>query len=170
MLIININGAINAGKSTVGRLLARKQPQTLFVEVDDLLSDEEQDALKLDFMGGIKERLRRLDQLIETEKKRQRYQEIIFAYPMEENNYRRWKKFEDERTRFINITLSPSLQACLSNRGNRELTAWEQGRIQQMYQENYHCPQGSDFIVDNTNQTPDQTVEEIIKFLKRKAL
>lgn len=167
MLIININGAINAGKSTVGRLLAKKLSLSLFVEVDDLLSDEEQDALKLDFMGGIKERLRRLDQLIETEKKRQRCQEIIFAYPMEENNYRLWKKFEDDRTRFINITLSPSLQACLTNRGNRELTAWEQGRIQQMYQEKYHCPQGSDLIIDNTNQTPDQTVEEIIKFLKK---
>lgn len=167
MLIININGPINAGKSTVGRLLAKKLSLSLFVEVDDLLSDEEQDALKLDFMGGIKERLRRLNELVEKEKKRQRCQEIIFAYPMEENNYRRWKKFEDERTRFINITLSPSLQACLSNRGNRELTTWEQGRIQQMYLENYHCPQGSDLIIDNTNQTPDQTVEEIIKFLKK---
>ena len=167
MLVININGPINAGKSTVCKMLAKRLPNCLFVEVDELLSDEEQDALNLDFMGGIKERLHRLDQLIETEKKRQIYQVILFAYPMEENNYRLWKKFEDDQTQFINITLSPSLPACLTNRGNRELTAWEQGRIQQMYQENYHCPQGSDLIIDNTNQTPDQTVEEIIKFLKK---
>ena len=43
MLIVNINGPINAGKSTICRLLAKDLPDCLFIEADDLLSDEEQE-------------------------------------------------------------------------------------------------------------------------------
>ena len=42
MRIININGPINSGKTTVSKLLQEKLPDCLFVEVDELLSDEEQ--------------------------------------------------------------------------------------------------------------------------------
>lgn len=41
MKIINVNGPINAGKTTISKFLADKLPQTLFIEVDDLLSDAE---------------------------------------------------------------------------------------------------------------------------------
>lgn len=167
MLIININGPINAGKSTICQLLAKDLPDSLFIEVDDLLSDEEQEALNLDFMGGIMERLRRLDHKIAIEKNAGRYSMILFAYPMTKDNYGRWKKFEDALTNFVNITLSPSLSVCLTNRGNRELDAWEKKRIRQMYDENYHCPEQSDFIIDNTRQTPEQTAEIIRNFLKK---
>lgn len=84
MLIVNINGPINAGKSTVCRLLAKDLPNCLFIEADDLLSDEEQESLHLDFMGGIVERLRRLEQKIAVEKNDGRYGVILFAYPMTE--------------------------------------------------------------------------------------
>lgn len=167
MLIVNINGPINAGKSTVCRLLAKDLPNCLFIEADDLLSDEEQESLHLDFMGGIVERLRRLEQKIAVEKNDGRYGVILFAYPMTQKNYRGWKKFEDVRTVFVNITLSPLLSVCLTNRGNRELDAWEKKRIKQMYDENYHCPKQSDLIIDNTDQTPEQTAEIIRNFLKK---
>ncbi len=167
MLIININGPINAGKSTVCRLLAKDLPDCLFIEVDDLLSDTEQETPELDFMGGIMERLRRLDRQIAAEKKSARHRIILFAYPMTKDNYRRWKKFEDVQTKFVNITLSPTLSACLTDRGNRVLDDWEKKRIRQMYDEKYHCPEQSDLIIDNTEQTPEQTVEKIIRFLKK---
>ena len=47
MRIININGPINAGKTTISKLLSACLLQSLFIEVDDLLSDEEQADLGL---------------------------------------------------------------------------------------------------------------------------
>lgn len=167
MLIVNVNGPINAGKSTVCRLLAKDSPDCLFIEVDDLLSDAEQKAAGLDFTDGIEERLRRLDQRISAEKSLKRHAVVLFAYPMEKENYRRWKKYEDAQTVFVNITLSPSLSVCLTDRGKRALDAWEIKRIKQMYDENYHCPEQSDLIIDNTEQTPERTVNQIKDFLKK---
>ena len=43
MLILNINGPINAGKSTVSKILLNLLPSATLIEVDDLLSDEEQE-------------------------------------------------------------------------------------------------------------------------------
>ncbi len=169
MLIININGPINSGKTTICRLLEKRLPASLFIEVDDLLSDTEQDDLCLDFMGGIKERLNRLDAKIKEEKKSKKYRIILFAYPMEVNNYARWKRYEDQYTRFINITLSPRQEVCLTNRGHRELTLWEIQRIKQMYQEGYQCPQQSDFLIDNSDETAEQSVLRIEEFLKHKS-
>ena len=40
MLILNTNGPINAGKTTVSKLLAKMLPEALFVEIDDLLTDD----------------------------------------------------------------------------------------------------------------------------------
>ena len=40
MLILNINGPINSGKSTVSKILVQQLKSARFIEVDDLLSDE----------------------------------------------------------------------------------------------------------------------------------
>ena len=166
-IIININGPINSGKTTVSEILKQKLTNSFFIEVDDLLSDEEQQKLGLNLHQGWTERLNRLDSIIKsTEVKKYKY--IIFAYPMNEANYQRWKKYENAKTLFLNITLAPSLNVCLKNRGKRELDDWEINRIKQMYSENYHNPQNSDLIICNDNQTPEETTAEIIKFLREK--
>ena len=77
---------------------------------------------------------------------------------------------EDEKTRFINITLAPSLEECLKNRGTRELDDWERNRIKEMYQEGYQNRPFSDLIIRNDNQTPEQTAEIIIAFINRISL
>ena len=93
MKIININGPINAGKTTVSTALAAKIPNTLFIEVDDLLSDSEQASLGLSREEG-----------------------------------------------------------------------WQE-RIREMYQEGYHCSKFADLIIDNSVQTPQETVQTILLFL-----
>lgn len=72
------------------------------------------------------------------------------------------------KTLFLNVTLAPSLNTCLKNRGNRELDNWEKNRIIQMYEQKYHQPENSDLIICNDNQTPEETAKEIIKFLQVK--
>lgn len=169
MRIININGAINSGKTTVSKLMQKKLPGCLFVEVDELLSDEEQKKLNLSREDGWAERLKRLDEIIAQEKKTQRYENIIFAYPMTDKTYHKWKAWEDENTKFINITLAPKWQICLQNRGTRRLREAEKERIKQMYQEGYNCPEFSDLVIDNSTQTPIETLEHILNFLAKDA-
>lgn len=166
MLLVNISGAINAGKSTVSRLLAQKIPKSIFVEIDDLLPDAEQEALNLDFMGGIMERLRRFDDTLILLKTAHQYDVILFAYPINTENFKRWSKFIDKKTKLISITLSPSLETCLKNRGTRELNEQEILRIKEMYAENYHQSDLSDFIVCTDNQTPKETAAIIKRFIE----
>ena len=154
MQIININGPINSGKTTVSKLLVNSLPQALFIEVDDLLSDEEQAKLGLSMEEGWAERTNRLDKIIRQEKANGKYQTIVFAYPISPNLYQDWKSWEDKATSFINITLSPKLEVCLQNRGARELDDWEIKRIKQMYQEGYQHPPCADLIIDNSCQSP----------------
>ncbi|MBR1948414.1 MAG: shikimate kinase, partial [Alphaproteobacteria bacterium] len=92
---------------------------------------------------------------------------VVFAYPISENLYKEWKAFEDKTTSFVNITLAPKLEVCLTNRGQRELEEWEINRIKQMYEEGYHNSDFADLIVDNSNKTPDETVDEILTFLNK---
>ena len=166
MLILNINGPINAGKTTVSKLLDESLSDSLFIEVDDLLTDEEEDRLGLSMEAGWKERVDRLEKIILQKKADKTCRVLIFAYPIVRKNFERWKSYEDGQTRFFNITLSPSLEKCLTNRGTRELTEWEHSRIRQMYAEHYQDPEFSDLIIDNGEQTPRQTVQVILDFLE----
>ncbi len=165
MRIININGPINSGKSTISKLLVKALPYALFFEVDDLLSDEEQESLGLSLQQGWQERTNRLHQNIIQEKNKQQYQNIIFAYPITAKTYAEWKQWEDKNTKFINITLSPKLEVCLQNRGARKLEEGEKNRIKEMYKEGYANPAFADLIIDNSTQTPQQTLQHILDFL-----
>ncbi|MDW2994669.1 MAG: adenylyl-sulfate kinase [Alphaproteobacteria bacterium] len=167
MLILNINGPINSGKSTVSKLLVQMLPHAVFIEVDDLLSDAEEQKLGLTMQDGWAERLNRLDKIISDQKTQHRYETIIFAYPMTDNLYRRWSTHVDKNTRFIAITLAPSLEKCLTNRGTRKLTDWEMGRIKEMYSENYHKPTNANLIINNDGQTPHQTAQQVADFIAK---
>ncbi len=166
MRIININGPINSGKSTISKMLAEILPQSLFIEVDNLLSDEEQAAMNLSMEQGWGERIERLNVCIEKEKQKKHYQNIIFAYPITEKLYRRWVSWENGDTSFISITLSPNMTVCLQDRGERKLDEWERTRIKEMYGQGYQNPQCSDFVVDNSTQTPKETLALILSFLE----
>ena len=168
MQIININGPINSGKTTVSKLLVNSLPQALFIEVDELLSDEEQAKLGLSMEEGWAERTNRLAKIIKQEKAKAAYRNIVFAYPISPNLYQEWKSLEDKNTSFVNITLAPKLEVCLQNRGTRELDDWEIKRIKQMYQEGYQNPPCADLIIDNSNQSPQETTKEIINFLAQR--
>ena len=65
MLILNINGPINAGKTTVSKILVDLLPNATFIEVDDLLSDEEQKTLGLSIQEGWYERRNRLNKKLQ---------------------------------------------------------------------------------------------------------
>ena len=165
MLILNINGPMNAGKTTVSKILAQKMPNSHFIEVDDLMTDAEQEALGLSIPESWKERVKRLNKKLLVLRNTKQYDTVIFAYPITESLYQKWMRLTDKKTRFLNITLAPSLSVCLTNRGSRELDDWTKKRIPQMYAEGYHNPPFSDLILCNDNQAPEQTAEIIMGFI-----
>lgn len=168
MLIININGPINSGKTTVSKLLSKQLPISFFIEVDDLLSDGEQKLLGLSVKAGWQERTKRLKKIIEEEKQKKQYKSIVFAYPMTNKLFNEWKRWEDKTTEFVNITLAPRLEICIQNRGERSLSVSEINRIREMYQEGYHSSKSADLIIDNSEQTPQETLQQILLFLSPK--
>ena len=166
MLILNINGPINSGKTTVSKILVNLLSKAVFIEVDELMSDAEHEKLGLSLKEGWSERKKRLDEKLYSLKQSKEFETVIFAYPITEESYQKWSGLADKTTRFINITLAPSLDECLKNRGTRELTDWERNRIQQMYEEGYQHRPYSDFIINNDNQTPEETAEIIKGFIE----
>ena len=98
MLILNINGPMNSGKSTVSKILVDMFPNATFIEVDDLMTDEEQEKLGLSLQQGWRERHKRLNQKLKALKESREYKTIIFAYPIADNTYQDWKAMEDEQT------------------------------------------------------------------------
>ncbi len=170
MLALNINGSINAGKSTVSKILVDKIPNSIFIELDDLLSDEEQEKLELDFKEGIALRLERFDDVLKEHIKKQNVDVIIFAYPISEKNHKRWMKITHQNAELKSVTLAPNINTCLTNRGSRDLNDWERNRIKEMYKQGYQTPSNTDLIIDNSNQTPDETAMAIINFIKTKEI
>lgn len=165
MIIININGPINSGKTTISKWLQKELPKSFFIEVDELVSDDEQTKLNLSRKEGWAERLQRLDKIIVQEKRLLRYEYIIFAYPMTEKTYHQWILWEDDNIKFINITLAPDMSVCLQNRGTRQLSETEKARIKQMYLKGYHCSKYANLIINNSKQAPEETVKEILNYL-----
>ena len=114
MLILNINGPMNSGKSTVSKILVNMLTNATFIEVDELMSDQEQEQLGLSLKEGWVERTKRLNKKLLSLKQSKAFETIIFAYPIADNTYQDWKAMADNQTHFLNITLAPSLFAAVS--------------------------------------------------------
>ncbi|MCL2749162.1 MAG: hypothetical protein FWE50_03765 [Alphaproteobacteria bacterium] len=167
MRIINIGGVINSGKSTVSKLLVERLSNSVFIEVDELLSDEEWVNFP-DFMSRINERLNRLYKLLIKHVDSKQFDNIIFAYPMYDDTYSRVTEIAKDKAEFIIITLAPEIGIAQANRGTRELSEREKERILEMRDEGAYKYHKSDKIIDNTQQSPTQTVNEILEFLSHK--
>lgn len=92
---------------------------------------------------------------------------VIVPYPLSQRNYDFFVaglKDLDIETHFF--TLAPKLEKVLTNRGSRELTDWERQRIQHHYDIGIHKPNFGE-IIDNTDQTPEETVKIILNKLNK---
>ena len=163
MRVININGPINSGKSTISKLLSERLPNSIFIECDELTTDEAFPS----FTDRINARLHKLYTLLEELITEARLDTIIFAYPMYLETFDKISKITAGHADFIVITLCPSLESCMTNRGTRELDEWEQHRIQEMYNEGVAEFEKLDLFVDNTEKTSEQTVETVLEYLKK---
>ncbi|MFZ2500701.1 MAG: hypothetical protein WAW90_01805 [Minisyncoccia bacterium] len=159
-MIIFLNGSINAGKSTVAKLLTKELPNTALVEIDAF--HEMIDWMPID--QSIPLNLENAVSVITNFAKRNL--NVIIPYPLSQKNY----DFLMENLKDLNVdirvfTLAPQLEKVLTNRGARELSDLEKERIQHHYDIGIPSPTFGE-VIDNTGQTPGETAEYILTRVK----
>jgi thymidylate kinase len=158
-VLLWLNGPINAGKTTVARLLARRLPGSATFEGDDVAE-------------AIEPRELRWQRAVERTAPRALTHAkggaiAIAAYPLRHADW----QFVLGMAQIAGvpaycITLDPGRDVALADRGERRLTAEERARIVEMYAEGYHERPFSDVIVLTDAQSAEATAEEILWVLK----
>ena len=159
-MIIFLNGSINSGKSTIAKLLIKELPKTALVEIDAFHEMIEWMPIDEAIPFNLENALTVVRNFLN------RGLNVIVPYPLSQKNYDYFVaglKDLDIETHFF--TLAPKLEKTLTNRGTRELTDWERQRIQHHYDVGIHKPNFGE-IIDNTNQTPEETVKIILEKIK----
>ena len=158
-MLIYINGSINSGKSTVGRLLAANLPRTVHVEIDDLRHFA--DCLSLsDVIPYCVE-----DSVMLTRNWLARGFNVVVTWPISLREYAVFERVAaDARVSIHAFTLRPPVEVAVSDRGGRQLSPRERNRIREQYRSS-HIDPGIGIVIDNGNQTPEETLEVIRKRL-----
>ena len=159
-MIIFINGSINSGKSTVTKLLAKELSNTALIEIDVLREMIEWMPLEEAIPLNLENALTLIRNFIT------RDLNVIVPYPLSQKNFDYFTAgLKDLDIETHVFTLAPKLEKVLTNRGTRELTDWERQRIQHHYEIGIHKPTFGE-IIDNTDQTPEETVKIILNKIK----
>ncbi|MEI8249236.1 MAG: hypothetical protein WCG07_01945 [Candidatus Taylorbacteria bacterium] len=155
-MIIFLNGSINAGKSTIAKILAHKIPNTALLEIDVLHAMIE--WMPIDQAVPIN-----LENAISVI--RNFYNngfDVIVPYPLSQKNYEYViSKLKSIDTKLYFFTLAPKIEKALTNRGARELNDWEKERISHHYASGITTPSFG-IIIDNSELTPDETAKFIL--------
>jgi len=161
MKFIWISGSINSGKSTVAAALNKRIKKSVNIECDALRHFVTHE--KLDDIGDFII----LDALDLAKKWSERSYLPIITWPVYGDGLQKMLSYCKELgLEPILINLIPDKETAKQNRGQRELTEWEYNRIEYMYEtENIRNP-AIGFSVDNTDQNIEETVKEIMRFIK----
>jgi len=159
-MIIFINGSINAGKSTVAKLLIKELPNTALVEIDafhemiNWMPIEQSISLNLENAVSV------IRNFVT------RGLNVIIPYPLSQKNYDyMMENLKDLNTDIRIFTLAPQLEKVLTNRGMRELSDWEKERIEHHYAIGIQNPTFGE-IINNSEQLPEETTEYILRKIK----
>lgn len=158
-MIIFINGSINAGKTTVAKLLSEKIGNTANVEIDSLHEYIEwlamDKAVPLNLENGV---------LIIKNFTKHGFN-VVVPYPLSAKNYNYMKDaLEEYKDQLYFFTLAPDITKAQTSTKDRTLTQWEVDRIQHHYDIGIPTPSFG-HIIDSTNQTPEETTQEILHIL-----
>jgi len=160
-MIIILNGPQNAGKSTVAKLLQKHIPQLAHVEVDGLRRFiywmDGDDAFPMSIENAL---------LVAKNFAKKRLAIVITYIFSDEELMAAEASLKETGEPIYVFTFSPKLENALTNRGTRELSEYEKERIKYHYQTGIHKP-SIGTIIDNTNQTPEETVKVILSYLEK---
>jgi len=155
-MIIFLNGSINAGKSTVAKILAKELESTALLEIDDL----RQMISWMPIDQAVPINLENAISVIKNFTKNGL--NVIVPYPLSQKNYEYVTDgLKDVDAKKYFFTLAPSLEKAVTNRGARELDDQEKDRIVYHYNIGIHSPNFGE-VIDNSDQTPEETVRIIL--------
>lgn len=155
-MLVYINGSINSGKSTVGRLLAENLPGTVHIEVDELRHFADCLSLAEACPYCV------VDTAMLTRNWLSRGFNVVVTWPISHRDYAAFEReAQDARVSIHAFTLRPPLQVAISNRG-RQLSQRERNRIREQYRSS-HIEPGIGTVIDNGSQTPEETLTVILK-------
>ena len=159
-MIILLNGSINAGKTTVSKLLVQMLPRTAHVEVDDL--DD-----FIDWMPLLESIPLNLANAAAVTRNFVAFGlNVVVSMPLRQEDYDYLvRELQPLGVAIHCVTLDPSMTVALTNCGTRELTEWELGKIPRQYEDGRNSPPFG-IIIDNTRQTPDETAREILTIVE----
>lgn len=155
-MIVFLNGSINAGKSTVAKILAKKLPGAALLEIDAF--HEMIEWMPIDKAVPIN-----LENALSVTKNFvKREINVIVPYPLSQKNYDfMLSGLKDIKTDIHVFTLAPKIEKVLENRGTRELDEQEKERIKYHYDIGIPNPTFGE-IIDNSDQTPQETTDYIL--------
>jgi uncharacterized protein YlxP (DUF503 family) len=157
-MVIFVSGSINAGKTTTGKLLARRLGWE-FIDFDKIHDTIPGFLLDKDLPKVFNKGIRRLNKLDAAGKN------VVVSYVIRQEDYERLERELAARARYV--TLAPPLEIAKIDRG-RGLNDWEQQRIDYHYQTGIADP-AFGYIIDNATITPEATVELILQLLELKS-
>ena len=157
LVILLLSGSINAGKTTVSKELVRLLPRTAHVEVDALH----------DFVGWmpLTESIPlNLQNAVAVTRNFVNFGlNVVLSSPLPLEDYEFLvRELEPLGIPVHAVTLSPPLPVALTNRGTRDLTEWELGRIPYLYETGIASPPFG-IIINNAHQTPEETAREVLR-------
>ena len=157
--VIWLNGTVGAGKTAVGRELARLLAPASFVDGDDVAGPPDQPAT-----WRWRAALRALLQQV---RRRGAAAILIVAYPIDHLGFAKLRAACGRaRRHLVLVTLAPPLAVTRRSRGNRVLDPAELARVRQMYSEGYHRRRFAAFTLANTATTPRQTARQIMRRIR----
>lgn len=158
-MVIFISGSINSGKTTIAKLLKNDIPECAHIEIDDLRAIIEWMPLS----SSIPINLDNTVSLINNFQKRKI--NCVVTYPLSKYDYEYILENLDVKKSIYFFSLNTGYNIVLTNRGNRILTENEKGKIEVQYLSKINNP-GFGITIDNSLQSPEETVKEIISYLK----
>ena len=152
MIVIVLNGPINAGKTTTGKALAAMLPGARFIDGDDHGAPEDAPFLTILEMA-----FSRLERLILAASE----PFLVIAIPLRDEDHARLRAAAESRGgRLLVATLAPPVELAVTNRGTRELKAGEVARSREMFAEGYASRAFSDVVISDM-QGPGHTARLI---------
>jgi len=139
VLVLVLNGPINAGKTTTGRALAAMLTDAHFIDGDD--HEAADDAPLTERIAASFARIERMIGTVEASV-------LVIACPLRDEDVERLGAACLRRAAELRVvTLAPPIEIALSNRGSRQLRPDEVSRSRQMYAEGYATRAFSDLVI-----------------------
>lgn len=156
--VVVLNGAVGAGKSTVGEALARLLPTANVLDGDRY-------AGPCDLPNPTRWRMA-VDALIH-EVARPGRAALVIAYPLAAGDHRRLRAACTKARRSLAvINLATPLPMILRGRGERVLSPEEQARTRAMYAQGYHRRPFATATLPNLYGRPERTARRIARLLR----